>query len=389
MKASYRRAISAHLMRSERAAPYLLRLTALVLLALQTAQASQFTAEGSDTGSAVGSRYMALGGTGAAFADDAYAVYYNPAGLMDVDGFTVSGERQLNAELRPVSFLGTALRLPVPQSWGVRVAVGAAYFPRIHARANGAFAADDVESVFLRYLLPGLSSTFDGDINSKTKVYRLAAGFSPERQDHWSIGISVDHIDCQTDFCGVHATSDGYTVISAGAKATSLGISGRWRATSKLNLGVSVSDLGATLSLDTVTTDNAGTRENSYDVSFPIKVIAGASYQYSSRLMLATDLDWMTGDYGSESISVAILRAGSEYWYRPWLAFRAGLVAPVHLEFGETGTISLPFPVAPTLGIGWKQPHWRADLAIYANPLQSAHEDKPAAAANLTLSLDF
>jgi len=51
--------------------------------------------------------------------------------------------------------------------------VAAAYDPRIHARASGASCEGDFESLFSRDRLPGISGTFDGDIDTKTKSTRL------------------------------------------------------------------------------------------------------------------------------------------------------------------------------------------------------------------------
>jgi hypothetical protein len=78
-----------------------LRGAALALLAATSANAADrtFQAEGVDTGAGIGPRWVAQAGAGVAAADDLYAIYTNPAGLLGVRGLEVSISRQLNARL--------------------------------------------------------------------------------------------------------------------------------------------------------------------------------------------------------------------------------------------------------------------------------------------------
>jgi hypothetical protein len=374
-----------------RPAPVVARLAVSLSLGLlvSVAQARSFVAEGSDAGSGLGARYVALGGSSVAFSDDVYATYSNPAGLAEVEGVDLSVSRQLNAELRPINFAGGAARLPLPAEWNYRLTLAGAYYPRIHAHSTGAFSSNEVESIFLRYLLPGMPGDFDGEIDTKTKVYRLALGMAPAHGSRWSLGFNLDRIDCRTHFCGVHATSNGYTVISTGATANSYGLGFRYRPSPELTLAGAVSDLGAELDADVVTSDATGTRRETYQVAFPRKVLLGAAYRPSARLQVSADYEVVQGNYGSQKLDLQSLRMGLEYRHSAALVSRLGVVAPTKIQSSQVQKISLPFPLAPTFGLGWRREPLRADLAVYVHPLMSLHKNRAAPAADLSLSVDF
>lgn len=351
-----------------------------------TVQGQTFRAEGADTGAGLGARWVAQGGTGVATADDVHAVYFNPAGLAAVHAAQLSVSRQLDARLRPVNFLGAAW--PLPQAGGLKATLAAAYYPRIHARASGAFQDSDFESLFLRYLLPGISGTFDGDIDTKTKSYRIGVGVAAADDRAWSLGAYVERIDCRSDFCGVHATSNGFTTQSTGAVATGVGLGVRWRWSSTVTLGAAVADLRTRLTVNSVSTDAAGTRTTREEAAFPRKLVVGVGWQATSAWRLAADAEVMKGRYGRSEIDLQILRLGAERSSQPW-NWRVGAVAPLRIFSTESGTLKAPFPLGPTIGVGWQHGPWRLDLALYAHAVMSMHKDKPHAAGDLSLSAVF
>ena len=360
----------------------------LLMLAAPAAKAQSFWAEGSDTGAGVGARYVALGGTGVSISDDVYAAYYNPAGLAQVRGLEWSVSRQMNARLHEVNFLGVAWRLPLQRQLGLDVTVAGAYYPRIHARASGAFDDSDFESIFLRYLLPGISGTFDGDIDTKTRSYRLAVGVRPAQDSSWSVGAYVERIDCKSDFCGVHATSNGFTVSSTGAKATGLGLGVRYRPSAVWTLAASVSDLDTRLTVNSVTTDDLGTRSRQTRARFPRKIALGAAWQFLPNVAVAAEVEVTQGTYGTSEIDLQILRMGVEKVAGPW-AYRAGAVVPVRIDSSATGDIEPPFPFAPTLGLGWRHGPFRVDFALYAHQVMTLNKGRISPAADLSLSVDL
>jgi hypothetical protein len=360
-----------------------------VLAALPVlATAAAFQAEGSDTGAGLGPRQVALGGTGVASADDVHAVYYNPAGLASLAGGEITVSRQLNARLHPVNFLGVAWQLPLPTGWGLKTTVAAAYYPRIHARASGSYGEGDFESLFLRYLLPGISGTFDGDIDTKTKSTRLAVGLSPQGLPAWSLGLYVERIDCKSTFCGVHATSNGFTTQSTGAKATGLGLGLRWQATPQWTLATSISDLRTRLDVQSVTTDSNGTRTQQTRAEFPRKLALGAAWRPAPTWQVAADYESTRGRYGRSQIDLQVLRLGAEHTRGDW-QWRGGAMVPVKIQSSMTGTLKAPFPFSPTLGLGWRQGPVKVDLALYAHAVMSMNRDRAHPAADLGVSLAF
>ena len=365
-----------------------LTISLLTAAASPLAQARSFEAEGADTGAGLGARYVAQGGTGVATSNDAYAIYFNPAGLAEVQGFELSVSRQLNATLHEINFLGAAWRLPLDEGWGLKTSVGAAYYPRIHARASGAFDESDFESVFLRYLLPGISGTFDGNIDSKTKSYRVAVGLAPLQGSDWSLGFYVERIDCKSTFCGVHATSNGYTVSSTGATAIGVGLGVRYRPDPAWTVAASLSDLSTRLTLNSVTTDAAGARSQQTSAQFPRKLSTAVAWQYASDITLAADYEIMKGRYGRSAIDLQFLRLGAEKTANAW-SWRAGALVPVKIYSSASGQLHAPFPFSPTVGLGWRGENLRIDFAVYAHALMSMYKDKPSPAADLSLSLGF
>ena len=361
---------------------------ALALSVSSTVSARTFSAEGADAVAGLGARQIAMGGTGVASSRGSYAVYYGAAGLSDTQGVEFTYDRELGA-IKPVSFLGLAVPTDFGRQIGLKTHFGLGYYPRIYAKATGAFNEDDFESIFLRYLLPGLDGNFDGELLSKTKVYRLAGSVAPADNGHWSLGANVDYIDCKTDFCGSTGSSVGQTVAATEAKAISFGVSGRYQLSDKLLLAAAVSDIGSDLSTRVVISDDNGTRSARYNVAFPLKVLLGAQYQYSDALLLATDFDWMLGDYGSNTLDVRIFRAGLEYQSGTQFVYRAGVIAPLLIESETEANLDLPFPFAPTLGLGWSGEDWSVDAALYPHPLESAHTGQPEFRLNLGVTLRF
>lgn len=346
-----------------------------------------FWAEGADTGVGLGARYIAMAGIGTALADDVYAAYYNPAGLVEVEGVQLSVSRQSNQRYHPLSFVGAAWRLPLPASLGMRAGAAAAYYPRVHARANGAFTDKEFESVFLRYLLPGIPGTFDGEIDTKTKSYRLAAGLAPSDSKRWALGAYLEYIDCKSNFCGVHATSNGFTVSSTSAKALGFGFGVRYQLSPEWLLAAQLNDVRTRLDVNQSFKDDAGERSRVSQVEFPRRVTLEAARSWGNW-QWAVQLDSMRGRYGSSELDITQLRSGGEYRAGSW-RYRLGGVAPLRMSSSVSGNLKMPFPVAPTAGLGWKSEHIELNIALYAHPVMSIHKNRAAPTVDASATFSF
>lgn len=354
-----------------------------------TAQGRSFSAEGSDTIMGVGARHIAMGGTGTATANDPHAVFYNPAKLAGIDEVILSGTRQLDATLRPYTFIGATVPIGLFSEVGLDVTFGVARYNRVHVRSSGAFAENEFESVFLRLLLPGISGTFDGDIDSKTLVNRFAVGIRHEAIPGLSIGANLDWIDCKTETCGVHGSSNGYESRSVHATALSFGIGVSYDVSERLTLAASLSDIDTTLDVTTIVTDALGTRPGGFQATLPRKLNVEAAFAMTDRLLFAAGYQKFWGNYGNYALNFETAHAGVEWARTDSQTWRAGFWAPLDLSATNGLSVAPPFPVAPTLGMGWRWGTITADAALYAHPIMSMHKNGLALSADLTVSYRF
>ena len=211
---------------------------------------------------------------------------------------------------------------------------------------------------------------------------------APAQGSRWSVGAYVERIDCRSTFCGVHATSNGFTTSSTGATAVGLGLGVRYRINPQWAVGASISDLHTRLTVDSVTTDAAGTRTQQTRAQFPRKIAIAASWQARRDLALAADFESTKGTYGRSEIDLTLLRLGGELQTQPW-AWRAGAMVPLRIFSTQSGTLKAPFPFSPTLGLGWRTGPLKIDFALYAHAVMSMNQDRARPAADLSVSANF
>lgn len=350
------------------------------------AEPQEFTAEGSDSVFGLGARQLAMGGTGTATAFDTYALFYNPANLAVIDRPLLTAGRQLDAELRPLSFMGFAMPLQFARDAGWDASFALGRYPRIHAHSDGAFGPEDFESIFLRFLLPGLKGQYDGTIDSKTLVNRLAFGLSAPGVKGLRFGANIDLIDCRTETCGVD-TGDTYSVH---ATAVSFGVSAAWDVSDRWTLGLAVSDLSQGLTVTTITTAPDGsTTRGQVQSAMPWRLALEAAWQAREDLTLALGAQSYRGRYGDYGLEIDTLHLGAEWQAGgPWV-LRAGAWAPLRIWSSQFDAPSLIAPAAPTLGLGWRQGPVTADLAVFAHPVNSMHEGVPVISQEFSLTWRF
>lgn len=353
------------------------------------AHARTFQVEGSDLLMGVGAASMAKSGAVVANSNDAYSMYWNPAGLAAMSGNEITVSRQLNAKLIKNNFIGLAFAGDTLSFGNYQTAIGFAWLPRLHMAANGNFRSDEFESIFIRYALPSLPEDFDGEVESKTRDKRVVFAISPKDNARWRLGVAVGRINCGTKFCGVFANDPGnYTVASVEAKATTLGVGAQYRVNERVQLGLNVKDVDTRLEVVTVVTDKDGTETKRVTTGFPRTITVGGSWQRSAATVLTTDLESMLGRYGNSSINVTLLRAGLETRSNQ-LAYRMGMIVPLVMKSDTTQSVreDMPAPFLPTAGIGWHGQYATIDFVIYPHPVMSYTEREIRLASDLTLSL--
>lgn len=352
-------------------------------------QARSFQAEGSDLMMGVGPKNMALAGAVVAVSDDVYAGFWNPAGLSQIKGINLSVARQLNAKLIPMNFFGAAVSTKLLRKLSLDSTLAFSFIPRLHVKAEGAFKEDDFESIFIRYALPGLPTNFDGEVDSKTKDYRFSWGIAPEKNDSWRFGMSISYIECGTRFCGVFARDpDNFTIASTDATAWAVHIGGKYHYDDTLTFGFSLKDLNTTLDVETIISDDQGTRTKIFHTSFPRDLTLALAWQYTPQIRLSSDLQYMFGHYGNYGIDFRIWRNGISYLSGPW-RYRAGLMIPLLLESEQIEEVEPPLPFTPTVGLSWQRQGFTADLVLYVHPIMSYQLKKPHPAMDFSLTLDF
>ena len=339
----------------------------------------------------VGARAMALGGAVVARTDDVYSVYWNPAGLVEADAFQVSAARQLNADLVDINFAGLVLNAGRMEAGGLKAAVALSWITRLHVKADGHFGPQDLETVFLRFALPGLPDDFDGHIESKTRDFRLSLALSPGSAPRWSLGATVSRIHCRTDFCGGTADDPGNRkVASTDATATAVNLGAKLFLGEKLSFGVNLKDVATHLDVEVTVTDQAGTTRESFVSSFPRDLTFGLLWKRKDDLDLEVDYQTIFGEYGVSNLDFRMFRAGVEKTTDA-LSYRLGLLIPLKIESETTGDVrdEMPLPFSITLGAGWHAERLMFDLALYAHPVMSYERERIIPAADLSVAYRF
>ena len=163
------------------------------LTAVCRAEVDFYRLHGSDLGLGVGARAMAMGGAFSAVADDANAVYWNPAGLTQLDRHQLFVSADIPAGFNSA---GLVLRSPFNILTQQRAAFGLSLVNRLTFSGD---SGDDHWSGYSSHLLnlamldPG--EDFSGSIRSRTYDIRLSLAFSPAILRSLSVGLNLAHID--------------------------------------------------------------------------------------------------------------------------------------------------------------------------------------------------
>lgn len=340
----------------------------------------------------VGAEAIALGGAVCAGTNSIYSIYWNPAGLAELEENQISLSGQLNAKILPVNFAGAAF----PVSWlnfaGLKSTIALSWIPRLHVKSSGAYTSNDLESMFLRFAMPDLPGNFDGTIESKTKDYRLSWAITPISNPRWSLGLTVSRIECGTKFCGVTADDPGnYKIKSTNATAIAVNVGGKFFYSDDLVFGFNIKDISTTLNVGIVTINQNGSMEHqTVETSFPRDITIGMLWRYRPDLNLSLDLQSLYGSYGRYKVDFRIARSSIEYVRGP-LHYRFGLIVPLMLKTDKIVDYKskLPFPAGPTAGIGWQGKRFNVDMALYAQPLMSAQRKRLYPAVDISLTAKF
>ena len=148
---------------------------------------------GSDLGMGIGARAMSMGGAFTAVADDASAVFWNPAGLAQLtdNQIFLSGDYP-----GAFSSAGFVVRPPVKAARRHQVAIGLAMVNRLRFKGDsGDDIWDDYSSNLLSLAMVDTSGDFSGDVHSRTMDIRFSLAFSPMDSKRLLLGFNYIHLD--------------------------------------------------------------------------------------------------------------------------------------------------------------------------------------------------
>lgn len=147
---------------------------------------------GSDLGMGVGARAMAMSGAFSSVADDASAIFWNPAGLsrLKENQLLISGNL-----FEDLSAVVTAYQPQISFLEHYRFAVGLGYINRLSFKGdsgNGTWNGYPAHLLDLAMLDAG--EDYSGRADSRTYDIRLSLAVTPPQADNVSAGLNLVHI---------------------------------------------------------------------------------------------------------------------------------------------------------------------------------------------------
>jgi hypothetical protein len=176
-----------------RAAIAFVFLTWAVLVTTARAEVDFDYLHGSDLGMGIGARAMSMGGAFTAVADDASAVFWNPAGLAQL----TDNQLFLSVDYPGVfSNAGIIYRPPVKALRRRQLTIGLAMVNRLRFNGDsGEDVWDDYSSTLLSMAMVDADDDFSGEIQSRTTDLRFSLAFSPLDSKRLLLGINYIHLD--------------------------------------------------------------------------------------------------------------------------------------------------------------------------------------------------
>jgi len=148
---------------------------------------------GSDLGIGIGARAISMSGAFTAIADDASAVFWNPAGLAQL----ADNQVYLSGDY-PGGFssAGIAYRPALKALQNRQVAIGLAIVNRLRFKGDsGDDTWDEYASNLASLAMVDLGDDFSGEIESQTMDVRFSLALAPFASKRFLLGINFVHLD--------------------------------------------------------------------------------------------------------------------------------------------------------------------------------------------------
>ena len=171
----------------------LILLTSTILANTTNAEVDFDYLHGSDLGMGIGARAVSMGGAFAAVADDASAVFWNPAGLAKLTDHQIylSGDYQGG-----FSSAGIVFQPPIKAFRSRQLTIGLAMVNRLSFKGDsGDDAWDEYESTLLSLAMVDTDDDFSGAIESQTMDIRFSLALAPLDSKRLLLGFNYIHLD--------------------------------------------------------------------------------------------------------------------------------------------------------------------------------------------------
>lgn len=275
-----------------------MRLAALLLLASQASWAAE-TASFLNIG--VGARALGMGGAYTALADDANALYWNPAGLSKLEKREFTASHAEMFESTRLDFLAYA-----------------------HPTSQGTFAA-------------GLTYLSQGKIEGRDSMGRPTAGY--DASDAAVTGAYARKLELAEVGAAVKYVRSHIGSVEAQSVAVDVGAK---RALGGLTIGAALRNLGPGLKYDNERND------------LPLRLAAGAAYKFAGGHAVAAEA--VNGPRGAGTDA----SFGGEYQAIKSVYLRAGYTT----QSAVTGGTGFDAARGMTFGLGLRNEKWSMDYAI-------------------------
>lgn len=319
---------------------------------------------GSDLGMGIGARAIGLGGAFVALADDASAIFWNPAGLTQLKQHEIMFMGDMPDELS-YSALVLKPKGDDENSWHLRL--GVAVINRLRYRAEGDWGASGFASHLIELSMINVEPNYVGGIDSKTVDRRFSIAV---QKGNISLGINAIDFRCLTNFY-----NEGQGRICQ-------------------LVGYDTYDLGALVKFND--TYSMGLMLRNVEEPSKPKYLTLGFAKRTKRSNLMIDGESIYGQYGEVGMRKArffMLRMGYEKKINEKFTGRIGLIFPLKAWTSTLGNLlaNLPPPkFGGSCGFGYTvAKNTNLDIAIFGDPGRSYIQKKLVISATASLRYRF